>query len=140
MKSGDRIYDQGYVDGESSVRADWYAALTEVLGDDFDATPTNTAEAIKKLQQESKRYWDKFRLYEDDYILPAFVWAKKWGVDLKALVAESKGNSSFRLYQWMDEKLTALRERDEVTATAILHWYEKGSLRMNAIVERLRRE
>lgn len=50
MNLGD--YEQGYHDGESSVNADWTAALNEVLPStaNFQESPTKVAEYIQHLQ------------------------------------------------------------------------------------------
>jgi hypothetical protein len=67
-----------------------------------------------KLQKSVKRSKDKWRRYEQDYILPVFKWAEEMGIDLRALVSEGKGNSTVRFFQTLREKINSLRTTPKV--------------------------
>jgi hypothetical protein len=55
--------------------------------------------ALEKKTAIAQEYWDKFRNYEDEYILPTFKWAEEMGFDLHKLVDERKGNCVVRFFQ-----------------------------------------
>ena len=49
LKADDDVdYEDGYDDGESNVAADWTMALSEVLGEDFEITPTTIAAELQR--------------------------------------------------------------------------------------------
>jgi len=60
---------------------------------------------------ESKKNAEAWKLYEKEFILPCFQWAKEAGIDLPALVSEAKGNCVERLVRALIE------QRDQARAS-----------------------
>ena len=66
---------------------------------------------IDQLRRENVRLDDKWRDYEENYILPCFAWARDAGIDLPTLVSEAKGNCVERLVQTLRAQRDEARKR-----------------------------